>query len=78
MFHFAIAKLGVSSLWIDYVPTESNPADVPSRLHEMGPEEASDAVRELGLLVPAVIPLFANDDGEWLSSVAIAASVWQF
>jgi hypothetical protein len=36
MFDFAVAKAGCASLWIDYVPSESNPADVPSRLiHEM-------------------------------------------
>ena len=31
MFEFSLAKLGISSLYIDYVPTKSNPADVPSR-----------------------------------------------
>ena len=40
LFHFAVAKLGIQSMWIDYVPTESNPADVPSRLHEMSAAEA--------------------------------------
>ena len=40
MFHFAVARIGFASLWIDYVASESNPADVPSRLHEMTDEEA--------------------------------------
>ena len=77
MFHFAIARLGIASLWIDYVPTESNPADGPSRLHEMGPDEGAATVRELGLPVEAVIPTFTNAKGEWLSYVAIASSVWR-
>ena len=48
MFHFAVAKLGLASLWIDYVPSESNPADVPSRLHEMSPDEASKDLEGFG------------------------------
>jgi len=75
-FHFAIARLGIASLWIDYVPTESNPADVPSRLHEMREDEARAALRGLGQEVRAHVPSFADDSGEWLSLVAIAASVW--
>ena len=43
IFHFAIARLGLASLYIDYVPSESNPADVPSRWHEMS--EADGARR---------------------------------
>ena len=76
MFHFAIARLGVSSLWIDYVPTESNPADVPSRAHAMGAAEAVAALKDFGMEVRAVIPTFADEAGEWLPSVAIGASVW--
>ena len=76
MFHFAVAKLGLASLWIDYVPTESNPADIPSRLHEMSEREASEAVRELGDYIKMVIPSFVSNDGQWRSSVEIAASVW--
>ena len=78
-FHFAVARLGVASLWIDYVPTESNPADIPSRLHEMSDESAREALRELGASqeVRAIVPSFSDESGEWLSSVAIAASVWQ-
>ena len=77
MFHFAVARLGITSLWIDYVPTESNPADVPSRLHEMSYEEAAHAVRDFGQEVRAVVPTFATAEGEWLPSVAVAASVWR-
>ena len=76
MFHFAVARLGVTSLWIDYVPTESNVADGPSRLHEMSDEEAEAVVGELGSFFEARIPAFVDDAGEWLSSVAIAKSVW--
>ena len=35
-FHFVVATKGIASLYIDYVPTDSNIADVPSRWHEMG------------------------------------------
>ena len=77
LFHFAVAKLGLASLWIDYVPSESNPADVPSRLHEMSEDEARRELREFGELVEMVIPQFANRNGEWLSSIEIARSVWE-
>ena len=76
MFHFAVARLGITSLWIDYVPSESNPADVPSRVHAMNASEAAAALQGFGELVRAVIPTFADSNGDWLSSVAIAASVW--
>ena len=77
MFHFAVAKAGIASLWIDYVPSESNPADVPSRLHEMSDEEAREALREFGSIMVMTPPTFADDEGEWLSSIEIANSVWR-
>jgi hypothetical protein len=76
MFHFAFAKLGALSLWIDYVNTESNPADTPSRFHEMSQDEITVASADIGPRVFAVIPNFADDDGEWLSFANIARSVW--
>ena len=76
MFHFAVAKLGLASLWIDYVPSESNPADVPSRLHEMSPEEAARELSSFGEPMRMVIPSFADENGEWLSSLEIAKSIW--
>ena len=76
MFHFAVAKLGLASLWIDYVPSESNPADVPSRLHEMSPEEAVKELSSFGEPMEMVLPRFADDRGEWLSSLEIAKSIW--
>ena len=72
IFHFAIAKLGLESLWIDYVPSESNPADVPSRAHEL--PDAAAALAEFGSYVPMTIPEFASEDGGWLSYVHIAQS----
>jgi len=77
MFHFAVAKAGMASLWIDYVPSESNPADVPSRLHEMSEEEAEEALSELGSAMRMTLPTFADDSGEWLSSIEIARSAWR-
>ena len=77
VFHFAVARTRVASLWIDYVPTESNPGDAPSRLHEMSASRAQAAVAAYGDPMPMVVPTFANSRGEWLSSVEIASSVWR-
>ena len=74
-FHFAFSKLGLRSLWIDYVPSESNPADVPSRAHELGPD-ADSILAEFGQPIQMVVPSFADTDGSWLSMVEIAKSVW--
>ena len=77
LFHFTIAKLGITSLWIDYVPTDSNPADVPSRLHEMTDTEARIATSTFGeKIMHPVVPRFTNDQGDWLTSKEIASSVW--
>ena len=76
MFHFAVAKLGIASLWIDYVPSESNPADVPSRLHEMSEEDAARELSSFGEPMKMVLPSFADEKGEWLSSLEIAKSIW--
>ena len=69
-----MAKLSLESLWIDYVPSESNPADVPSRAH--GIHDAASALADFGAFTPMVIPSFATDGGDWLSYVEIAESVW--
>ena len=71
----AVAKLGLASLWIDYVPSESNPADVPSRAHELRGDDRL-LLSSLGELVPMVVPTFATPDGRWLPMVDIAKSVW--
>ena len=76
-FHFAAAKAGIQSLWIDYVPSESNPADIPSRVHEMTAREAAEALRDLGDQIPMVLPEFATPAGEWRSYVDIASSIWR-
>ena len=76
MFHFAFAKLGATSLWIDYVNSESNLADVPSRFHEMTAAERAVAALDLGAPVEAIIPEFADSNGQWLPFAQIARSVW--
>ena len=76
LFHFATARLGIHSLWVDYVPSESNPADVPSRAHEMSREEAEKALSGFGTKVAMRVPTIADSNGEWLSSTKIAKSVW--
>ena len=76
MFHFAFARLGATSLWIDYVNTESNIADIPSRFHEMSAADIAAEAAELGKRVRAVIPRFSDDNGSWLPFKAIASSVW--
>ena len=75
-FHFTIAKLGIASLWIDYVPSKSNPADAPSRFHEMTRDAIIAASASLGVLYTAVIPALATHDGRWLSFSQIASSIW--
>ena len=68
--------LSVVSLWIDYVPTDSNPADTPSRFHEMPRSEVIAAQKKLGRLVRAKVPDFADGQGNWRSFKDVAASVW--
>ena len=75
-FEFAVASLGAASLYIDYVPSKSNPADVPSRAHEMSEAEAAVAMADYGRLVPMRVPAFADATGNWLSFADIASSVW--
>ena len=78
-FHFAIARLGLASLWIDFVNSESNPADVPSRAHELYAQLGDGAIpvlAEFGRPVSMTVPSFATTDGEWLPMVDIAKSVW--
>ena len=76
MFHFAFARLGAASLWIDYVASESNPADVPSRFHEMSKSQIAAYSGLLGEFRPSLMPTFVGPDGRWLSFVEIARSVW--
>ena len=75
-FHFAVARLGIASLWIDYVPSESNPADIPSRFPEMSDEERAEAVADLGYEVRMEIPEFADSAGRWLPYADIARALW--
>jgi hypothetical protein len=75
MFHFTVAKLGLASLWTDFVNSESNPADVPSRAHELG-SRRDEMLAPYGRFVPMTVPAFAAPDGSWLSVVEIARSVW--
>ena len=76
-FHFAVAHLGIESLYIDYVPTESNIADVPSRWHEMSLDERAEWEPYLGTPVSSVIPTLADHTGEWTTYTSIAASLWK-
>ena len=76
MFHFTIAQLGAESIWIDYVPSESNIADIPSRFHSMNAAERAAEVSRLGTAVHMVVPELADDQGRWLSSTSIAQSLW--
>jgi hypothetical protein len=76
MFHFTVAQLGAESLWIDYVPSESNVADIPSRFHAMTDSEIEEVAHMLGTEVRMVIPELADDQGRWLSSTSIAQSLW--
>ena len=63
--------------WIDYAPTESNPADEPSRAHEDPAITPSYLTSRYGPWIPAVIPDFSDANGDWLSFADIAhSSVW--
>ena len=62
--------------WNDYVPSESNPADAPSRFHAMSRAQLERAVSELGDSVRMIVPELVDPQGRWLSSVAIAQSLW--
>ena len=77
MFHFAVAVSGVTSLWIDYVPTESNPADIPSRPEELAAMSDAEVLELLGVQLPAAVPEVMSKDGKWLSYVQIARSIWR-
>ena len=70
-FHFAVAASGASSLWCDYVNTESNPADIPSRMDDAGWQEYfdltdSEAHDILGESTKMRIPPMADAHGTWL------------
>ena len=73
---YAVYRSGISSLWIDYAPTESNPADEPSRAHEDPAITPSYLTSRYGPWIPAVIPDFSDANGDWLSFADIAHSVW--
>jgi len=42
----------------------------------MSADEAERALREMGDPIEMVLPAFADESGEWLSSRSIAESVW--
>jgi len=65
-----------SPLYIDYVPTDSNIADVPSRWHEMSATEREEWLPRLGQLVEPKLPNVADASGRWLSYTHIAKSLW--
>ena len=75
-FHFVVATRGLASLYIDYVPTDSNIADVPSRWHEMSATEREEWIPRLGQLVEPKLPDVADARGQWLSYTSIARSLW--
>jgi hypothetical protein len=75
-FHFVVATRGLASLYIDYVPTDSNIADVPSRWHEMSATEREEWTPRLGQLVEPKLPNVADAHGQWLSYTSVARSLW--
>ena len=72
----AVARLCLASLWIDYVPSESNPADEPSRFHELSVDVVDAMKAKMGTFVPMRLPELANQDGCWTSYDQIASSLW--
>ena len=65
-----------ASIWIDYVPTESNPADLPSRPEELALLTAAQIEERIGSEVNMSIPQFAKEDREWMPLISIARSAW--
>ena len=65
-----LAQLQITSVWTDYVPTESNIADIPTRLHLN--DYTDEELELLGEKVEMVIPTLVDASGRWLSYTAIA------
>ena len=76
LFRFATAKLKLRSIWIDYVNSESNIADVPSRALEPSAAGDEECLEEMGTFFDARLPIFSDDSGSWLPFVHIARSAW--
>ena len=70
LLHFMLAQLQITSVWTDYVPTESNIADIPTRLHLN--DYTDEELELLGRKVEMVIPTLVDASGRWLSYTAIA------
>ena len=76
LFKLAIARLQLRSIFIDYVPSESNISDIPSRINEPPKDGDAECWAIMGDFIQSVLPSLADEDGEWLSFVQIACSVW--
>ena len=76
LFKFAIARLNLRSIFIDYVPSDSNIADIPSRFLEPPKSEDPECWEIMGSFITSIIPALADHTGEWLSFNDIASSVW--
>ena len=74
-FRCAVAKLSLRSIWLDYVNTESNIADIPSRVGEAPASGDEECWAMMGDRVHCTIPQFADEHGEWLSFAAVAMPV---
>ena len=76
LFRFTIARLRERSLWIDYVNSDSNIADVPSRALDSKEAGDSECWDEMGSFFKPVLPNFCDADGAWLTFLDIARSAW--
>ena len=76
VFWLKVLSLQITSIWLDYVNTESNIADIPSRVgldeEDDDPLDTELCWEMMGSYVPLALPRFADDAGEWLPSVSVA------
>lgn len=76
LFWLRIAQLRCIP-WLDYVPSESNMGDVPSRWVPGAPRTADDVpLWSLGTYVPMVLPPLSNLHGGWASLEQMADAIF--
>ena len=75
MFRCATARLSLRSLWLDYVNTESNIADIPSRAGEAPKPGDDECWAMMGARAPCLVPEFADSNGDWVAFAAVAMPV---
>ena len=63
LFEFGIARLHMRSIFINYVPSDSNIADIPSRFFEPPKSEDPECWEIMGTFITSIIPALADHTG---------------